>query len=327
MTRLGYSLGLLSAGTVMLRAASVTEPTFYFGMCDASGGVALDATHFAVANDEDNPIRIYRADQGGLPLQTFDFSRTLHIDVYKPEMDLEGACWLGDKIFWISSHGRNKDGELRPSRQILFATTCTKAATGFDMKVAGRSYRTLLADLTTDPRFRSLHLDEASRLAPKMPGALNIEGLCATPDHKLLIAFRNPLPQSKALLIPLENPEQVIAGQRGKFGEPILLALGGLGIRDIAFWKNQYLIIGGAIDAQFKSALFLWDGDRGSQPKRLDWLNVEHFNPEALIVYEGRDTAFQVLSDDGTRRIGTGSCKHLHDPTQRRFRSVWVQTQ
>ena len=327
MTRLGYSLGLLSAGTLVLRAASVTETTFYFGMCDASAGVALDATHFVVANDEDNPIRIYRADQGGLPLQTFDFSRTLRADPYKPEMDLEGACWLGDRIFWISSHGRNKDGEVRPSRQILFATSCMKTATGFDMKVTGRPYRMLLADLAADPRLRSFHLEEASRLAPKMPGALNIEGLCATPDHKLLIGFRNPLPQSQALLIPLDNPEQMIAGQRAKFGEPILLPLDGLGVRDIAFWKDQYLIIGGAIDGQFKSALFLWDGNKGSQPKRVDWLNLDHFNPEALIVYEGRDTAFQVLSDDGTRRIGTESCKHLHDPKQRRFRSVWVQTQ
>jgi uncharacterized protein DUF3616 len=310
----------------MLQASSVTEPLFYFGMCDASAAVALDANHFAVANDEDNPIRIYRADEGTLPVQTFDFSQTFRIDPKKPEMDLEGACWLGDKIFWISSHGRNKDGEVRPSRQILFATTCTKITNRFDMKPAGKPYRLLLMDLAREPRFRSFRLDEASRLAPKMPGALNIEGLCATPDGKLLIGFRNPLPQSQALLIPLINPQQVITGQRAKFGEPILLSLDGLGIRDIASWHNEYLIVGGPVDGQLKSALFLWDG-KSAKPKRVDWLSVENFNPEALVVYQGRDTVFQVLSDDGTRRIGTESCKHLQDPKQRRFRAVWVKAE
>jgi Protein of unknown function (DUF3616) len=307
----------------MLNAATITEPLFHFGMCDASAAVALDGQHFAVANDEDNPIRAYRADEGSLPVQTFDFSKDFRVDPKKPEMDLEGACWLGEKIFWISSHGRNKDGEVRPSRQILFATTGTKTARGFEMKPVGKPYRLLLADLIREPRFASLHLAEASRLAPKVAGALNIEGLCATPEGKLLIGFRNPVPQSQALLIPLENPEQVITGQRGKFGEPILLALDGLGVRDIAFWQNQYLIIGGATDGKPQSSLFVWDGK--GQPKKVDWLKLANFNPEALIVYEGRTNAFQVLSDDGTRRIGTEPCKNLKDPKQRRFRSVWVQ--
>jgi hypothetical protein len=292
-------------------------------MCDASAAVALDGQHFAVANDEDNPIRVYRADEGSLPIQTFDFSKEVRVDPKKPEMDLEGACWLGEKIFWISSHGRNKDGEVRPSRQVLFATTCTKTAKGFDMKPVGRPYRLLLADLIREPRFASLRLAEASKLAPKAAGALNIEGLCATPEGKLLIGFRNPVPQSQALLIPLDNPEQVITGQRAKFGEPILLPLDGLGVRDIAFWRGEYLIIGGPTDGKPQSSLFVWDGK--AQPKKVSWLKLGNFNPEALIVYEGRTNAFQVLSDDGTRRVGTEPCKELKDPKQQRFRSMWVQ--
>jgi hypothetical protein len=311
---------------MMLQTASVTEPLFYFGMCDASAAVALDANHFAVVNDEDNPIRVYRADEGSVPIQTFDFSKAFPIDPKKPEMDLEGACWLGDKIFWISSHGRNKEGEVRPSRQILFATTCVKTANGFDMKPVGWPYRMLLPDLLREPRFANLRLAEASQLPPKIPGALNIEGLCATSDGKLLIAFRNPLPQSKALLIPLENPEKVIEGQRAKFGEPILLPLDGLGVRDIASWRNQFLIVGGAVDGRAGSALFLWDG-KNLETEKVDWLKVKNFNPEALIVYEGRDKAFQVLSDDGTRQIGKQTCKDLRNPKDRRFRSVWVQLQ
>jgi len=85
--------------------------------------------------------------------------------------------------------------------------------------------------------------EEASHLAPKTPGALNIEGLCATPDHKLLIAFRNPLPQSKALLIPLENPEQVIALHLGSPHRVYMLG-----------FAPGFPFIGGLDAAQFLSA-------------------------------------------------------------------------
>ena len=34
---------------------------------------------------------------------------------------LSGAAWLGDRIFWIGSHGRNRDGKYRASRHRFFA--------------------------------------------------------------------------------------------------------------------------------------------------------------------------------------------------------------
>ncbi|HWO13092.1 MAG TPA: hypothetical protein VNN80_26510, partial [Polyangiaceae bacterium] len=38
------------------------------GMCDASGAIAIDAKRFAIADDEENSIRIYDAERGGAPL-------------------------------------------------------------------------------------------------------------------------------------------------------------------------------------------------------------------------------------------------------------------
>jgi hypothetical protein len=315
-------LYLFASLTLRAKSATLSQPTFFQAMCDASAAVALDNDSFAVANDEDNPIRIYAAEKGGLPTQSFDFSSQLRVDPKKPEMDLEGACWLKDKIFWITSHGRNKQGEYRPSRQFLFATTCRKTAKGWDLKLAGRPYQNLLADLTRNTRFDAFHLDQASRLPPKAPGGLNIEAVCATPDHKLLIGFRNPIPGGKSLIVTLENPEQVIAGAPAKLGEPILLSLGGLGIRDIEFCEGQYLIIGGSSGAQHGSHLYRWKGGSES-PEPLDWSKSVNFNPEALIVYPNR-RPIQLLSDDGTRRIGSQPCKEIKDPAQRRFRGYWV---
>ena len=50
--------------------------------------------------------------------------------VKKPESDLEGAANLADRIYWITSHGRNREGEARESRHRFFATTYHVNASG-----------------------------------------------------------------------------------------------------------------------------------------------------------------------------------------------------
>src|SRR5258705_7833365 len=94
------------------RGQTLSEPTLYRGMCDASAAVALDEDLFAVANDEDNTIRTYSAKRGGAPIETLNLSPFLRVDPKRPETDLEGAAWLDDQIFWIASHGRNHDGKF-----------------------------------------------------------------------------------------------------------------------------------------------------------------------------------------------------------------------
>jgi len=301
----------------------ISPGTIYHGMCDASAGVALDDKLFAVGNDEDNTLRIYRLGQGGRPVQSFDLSPFLKVDLKSPETDLEGAAWLGDRIFWIGSHGRNRDGKYRDSRHRFFAINVQKTKEGPRIVPVGRPYTKLLRDLVRDRNLIPFRLDLASRLPPKDPGALNIEGLCATPDNHLLIGFRNPIPQGRALLVPMLNPNQVVAGSSALFGEPILLNLGGRGIRDIGFWHGKYLIIAGSYDAEGVSQVYLWKGGK-AEPELMPGIDLHKINPEAVVVYPGEPRSFQLLSDDGTKLIDETICKRLTDPMQRRFRSVWV---
>jgi hypothetical protein len=53
-------------------------------------------------------------------------------------------------------------------------------------------------------------LEAAEKLPPKAKGGLNIEGLAATPDQELLIGFRNPIPEDKALVLVLTNPKDLL---------------------------------------------------------------------------------------------------------------------
>lgn len=301
----------------------VSKGTIYHGMCDASAGVALDDKLFAVANDEDNTLRIYELGRGGRPVQSFDLSPFLKVDIKSPETDLEGAAWLGDRIFWIGSHGQNRDGKYRDSRHRFFAINVEKTKEGPRIVPVGKPYTKLLRDLVRDRQLIPFRLDLASRLPPKDPGALNIEGLCATPEKHLLIGFRNPIPHGRALLVPMLNPNQVVAGSPALFGEPILLNLGGRGIRDIGFWHGNYLIIAGSYDAEGVSQVYLWKGGK-AEPELMPGIDLHKINPEAVVVYPGETHSFQLLSDDGTKLIGESICKRLTDPMQRRFRSAWV---
>src|SRR5205823_3592182 len=144
------------------------------------------------------------------------------------ESDLEGAAKIGNRAFWISSHGRNKDGKFRPNRDRFFATDIKLVNGEVTLAPVGRPYKTWLDDLIGDPRFAAFHFAGAATHAPKASGGLNIEGLSATSEGHLLIGFRNPIPKGKALLIPLVNPNDVIAGKRPVFGSAIQLDLGGL---------------------------------------------------------------------------------------------------
>ncbi|MCE6966894.1 hypothetical protein, partial [Cereibacter sphaeroides] len=45
-----------------------------------------------------------------------------------PEADLEGLSRIGDTVYAITSHGRNKDGKFRPNRHRLFALKVTPGA-------------------------------------------------------------------------------------------------------------------------------------------------------------------------------------------------------
>lgn len=301
------------------------DPVKFSGMSDASGGAAVSSNLFVAASDEDNILRVYDSSKPGLPVQELDCNVFLEVTGKNVEADLEGAAKIGNRIFWIGSHGRNRDGKDRPNRCRLFATDFRNENGGVVLSLAGRPCKTLLPALVSDSRLSQYHLGEAASHAPKLPGALNIEGLCATPEGHLLIGFRNPIPKGRALIVPLLNPSEVIEGKPPRLDAPIELDLGGLGIRDLAWTgsDNDYLIIGGSFEGAHKSKLYRWKG-AGTAPEKLRIKHFEDYNPEAIILYPGSER-IQILSDDGSEEVGGTEQKHLPDANQRTFRSFWVE--
>jgi hypothetical protein len=341
----------IAAGLASHRAPAEKILTFY-GASDASAAVVLGKDMFVVADDENNILRIYRMNQTSGAVFSCDLTQFLDIDAEHPEADIEGATVLGDYIYWITSHGRNRDGKIRTSRYRFFATKVEVESQNFSIQPVGIPCKSLVHELVKDETMRKLGLDRAKltkrqrkKLAPKQQG-LNIEALCASTDAKTIyIGFRNPRPNSKALVVALSNPQQVIeVAERPVFGEPILWDLKGLGIRAMEYsdFHKAYFIIAGPHDDRPGFVLYRWSGRKDKPPKLVREIHLDRydFTPEALVTFKDSER-FLLLSDDGTLPIDIsddsecmpdrlrqdGRCpnKYLTDPNKKTFRATWLR--
>ncbi|MBN2272417.1 MAG: DUF3616 domain-containing protein [Sedimentisphaerales bacterium] len=303
-----------------------TTRTFglFYEIADASAAAALDANLFIAAGDETNRLSIYDSNEpASRPILDFNLTDYLDIDMNHPESDIEGATWFNGRIFWITSHGRNREGKYWPSRYRFFATTVTQAGADANITVDGY-YANLIDDLIDYDSTYNLGLadaigvidgninpDQIPDLAPKKDG-LNIEGLCTAADgNSMFIAFRNPRPDvngiSNALIIQINNPEQVVLnGLPADFEPPMLLNLDGLGIRSMEYSPTlgRYLIVAGSHKGGADSPLqifYSYDMTAGILTM------IEEFpiiTPEAMFQFPDSND-IQVLSDDGVLMIDT----------------------
>lgn len=301
----------LLAALLLIAAGAAAAQARYEGLCDASAGLALDARHFIVADDEHNTLTVYKRG---------DAKRVGEVDLdkflgAKKEADLEGAAQVGNRIYWIASHARNSAGKPREDRHRFFATDIN----GKTVEPVGRPYTALLADLLATPALAPLKLADAAQRAAEADGGFNIEGLAAAPDGSLLIALRNPVPQGKAIVIPLLNPAELIDGRGpARFGAVIRLDLGGRGVRSIERVGNGYVIAAGPTADTGTFALFRWNGKVGdaATPIKLD---LGTLRPEALFAWP--DGQLTLLSDDGGVMVGKKACKDA-DKGKRFFRAL-----
>lgn len=266
--------------------------TAFRGPCEASAALPLGSGMFVVADDDKKDLRVYRMDHAGEPKKI----ETSKLPGLEETDDLEGGAQIGDTLYWTTSHSSTKNGKAKPGRRLFFAVRIDPAS--LTATPVGKPYTRLLDDLQGDARYARYKIASAAGLPAEAPGALNIEGLAATPDDKLLIGFRSPALDGKALIATLNNPDGVINGQPAVFGDPVDLDLGGLGIRSLEYWPDDktYAILAGPSGASGQFRIFRWPGKAGDKPTPMDDVDLTGLIPEALF-FNG-DELF-VLSDDG----------------------------
>lgn len=323
------TIALLLGMGFMLPAEQIPfRERIFHGAADISAAVFLDPNYFAVANDESNRIRIYSIEKTDKPVWSLDLSSFLRVDSRFPEADIEAAAEADGAIYWITSHGRNKDGKVRTSRYRFFATTLSKTDTPLPtMEPVGEPCLNLIEQFLDWPEAAFLKLDKAlqlqadlskkerEKLAPKKEG-LNIEAMTYLPARRtLLIGLRNPLYKPdkksppKAIAFELLNPQEVVKGKPAKFGRIVLWVLEGRGLRGMEYdpARKVHYVLAGPVDNESTCALYIWDGDFEHSPRPLwEWNRKERFTPEGIAVHPVSGELW-VFSDDGTLEIEVSS--------------------
>lgn len=292
-------------------------PGTYRRACDGSGGVALDFTRFINFADDDQIVRIYTRGADGPPTTTLDINASIGLTAAS-EADVEDAARVGDRIYVISSHGRDKNGVFQATRYRMFALDVAGSA----LTTVGPSTH-VLSDLLVATNWdvpntaiiaalssaSQLGQQTVASLAPEVSGT-NIEGL-AWANGRLLIGFRNPQASTHALVVTMTNADAVLTGATAHFGEAIELDLGGLGIRSMTWSASlgAVLVIAGPHDSNGAFHLYKWSGKASDAPVLVqDLASTTVSHPEAVISYPGTKD-IQILYDAGDATIGNSTCK------------------
>ncbi|MBA4176219.1 MAG: hypothetical protein C0505_06630 [Leptothrix sp. (in: Bacteria)] len=231
--------------------------------------------------------------------------------------DLEGlAADRTGFVYAITSHSRDDDGDEKKSRDKL-----VRFRVEGDRVVDPQVVDGLKHALTQ----RHAVLAAAAAVQDvKAGGGLNIEGLEFSPDQqRLLIGFRSPLRDGRALIASIDNAAEVFESGVVPRIAPSLdeLDLGGHGIRGLSYVPalGAYLVIGGPTSrepAHFD--LWRWSGEPGAPAHRVTvpglrgLAKAEGVCPAVV----GGLQRIIVVSDDGYRKAGRCASFLMLDPAR-----------
>ena len=225
--------------------------------------------------------------------------------------DLEGlALDQAGFVYAITSHSRDDEGREKKSRERLvrFRVEGNRVA---DAKVVDGLKRSLTS---THPELASA----AMIRDVKTGGGLNIEALEISPDQqRLLIGFRSPLRDGRAIIASVENPQGLFEADEVPRVAADLeeLDLGGHGIRGLSYVPSvgEYLVISGPVSREpGQFALWLWNGQPGGAARRVTvpgLQGLERSEGVSPAVIDGV-ARIVIVSDDGNRKAER-SAKYL----------------
>jgi hypothetical protein len=277
-----------------------------------------DGRFLVVEDEQEHPFSLVaigpnqRIDSTPLTQGLLDFN-----DNFWKLDDLEGiALDRADYLYAITSHSRASDGDDKKSRNKLVR-----------FRIDGNRVTKPSVVKGLKPALSAIHpvLAAAAEIRDvKTSGGLSIEGLEISPDQqRLLIGFRSPLLDRKAIVAYVENPAAMFdANEPPRVSTTLTtLDLGGNGIRGLSYIPalNGYLVIAGPVSrelAQFQ--LWFWSGQAAAPARRVTVPGLEGFEhaegvSPALI--EGRQRII-IVSDDGSRKEGRPARFLLLDPEQ-----------
>lgn len=289
------------------------------GIYEPSAIQQLPDGRFLVVEDEkQHPFSLVTLDSDGRVSSTPLNKESLEAgDFFGKLDDLEGvALDRTGYLYAITSHSRDGSGEGKKSRDKLVR-----------FRIEGDRVAAHMAVRGLKPALMAAHpvLAAAAEIRDvKTGGGLNIEALEISPDQqRLLIGFRSPLIDNRAIIAYVDNPSAIFeAGEPPRISSALeKLDLDGNGIRGMSYLPalDGYLIISGPVareTVQFR--LWFWSGRRGDPARHVTVPGLpgfEHAEGISAAVIDGRQRII-IVSDDGNRKERRYAHFLLLDPGQ-----------
>ncbi|NTV94405.1 MAG: DUF3616 domain-containing protein [Thiobacillus sp.] len=275
------------------------------GLYEPSAILQLPDGRFLVVEDEvEHPFSLLEIDPDGKTTTTPLERGWLDFDsgFWKLD-DLEGlACDPSGRVYAVTSHSRTGEGQEKRARDKL-----VRFRVEGDRVVEREVADGLKAALTTAHTV----LAEAAKVRDvKGAGGLNIEALeWAADGDALLVGFRSPLLEGRAVIARVRRPDVLFEGGPPPRIDLLTLDLDGNGLRGLAWVPALagYLAIAGPVAReQVPFRVWFWDGQSGASARRVTVLGLDGFEHAEGICparIGGRD-CLVLVSDDGSRAEG-----------------------
>lgn len=274
----------LNTGTTQVFYGASSTPSsaaghYFYESSDLSSSVDVGSGYALAVSSEDSTLRLYKQNQSGRPVATFDMSGAGAAGIGNDAGDLEGMTRVGNTLYVSGSEGNNSSGDPKPNRRVLFTATISGSGAGTTVTYVGK-YNGLWDDLRVWDQAHGNQLGFAAGQAPGVaannPTGFNIEAFEFAPGSTstAYLGFRSPLVlhagKQDAIIVPVTNAGSLVGNPTGTatFGNPIYLDLGGRTIREIRKNSSDEYLISAQADAptnpQWK--LYAWDGKAAHAP-------------------------------------------------------------
>jgi Family of unknown function (DUF5706)/Protein of unknown function (DUF3616) len=299
-----------------LAAAERSEDTPAFreltGVYEPSAVHQLADGRFIVVEDEErHPIDLLTLQEDGgfsatavYPKELFDKDGPA-ADFRKLD-DLEGLdVDERGRVYALTSHSRSAKGKVKEEREKLVR-----------FEVAGDALRDprVVEDLKEQLSATHQVLNDAAAVDDVKDGnGLNIEGLAFDEaQERLLVGFRGPLVDGKAMLVAIENVDEMFETEAAPriSEQALLLDLGGEGIRGMTYVPRLggFLVISGPLEQveNVPFRLWFWPGqaDQPAQEVTVPGLaGFEHAEGITPVRWRGAERLL-IVSDDGDMDAG-----------------------
>ena len=271
----------LLAGTPWRIAGDVKEDA------DLSGIACLDDGFGLLVTDEGSLVQAFTRDREARLLRLH--AQSVELLRAGEEADLEGLCCDGTDFYAIGSHASGrKQPDHQPSRHHVYRI---RREDGELRHEISHGLEPLLVHDGLLGRHYRRRLDATER-------GVDIEGIAAWPEGRLLIGLRSPSLDGQAYLLSVAV--ETLFGAKGtcqQTAERFALPLGeGCGIRDLAALPGGVLILAGPSTDQDRAAFTLWRwGGRRKAKLVGTFVHAAAAKAEGLLVLEATDDRVEIL--------------------------------